>query len=164
MHALLGRRLFDRFSPLIRPAYLSTGEPRPPLVFTFRHLSSLVPLIGVSIGRPRCTKDPSSSLLDCRLTMLTSTLPPRPVRRDQSIDRSMHALRLLGANEAPSPLLSQMQRVRLADGSYMYVRGRETPWISRDDFSENFTPSLPHLSLPHHRETQSMYWENTPEG
>ena len=164
MHALLGRRLFDRFSPLIRPAYLSTGEPRPPLVFTFRHLSSLVPLIGVSIGRPRCTKDPSSSLLDCRLTMPTSTLPPRPVRRDQSVDRPMHPLRLLEANEAPSPLRSQMQRVRLANGSYMIVRGRETPWISRDDFSENFTPSLPHLSLPHHRETQSMYWENTPEG
>ena len=33
-----------------------------------RHLSSLVPLIGVSIGRPRWTKDPSSSLLDCRPT------------------------------------------------------------------------------------------------
>ena len=45
--------------------------------------------------------------------------------------------RLLGFNEAPSPRRCQLHRVRLADGSHMLVRGRET-----------------------RRETQSMYWEN----
>ena len=77
----------------------------------------------------------------------------RPVRRDRSFLTLTHSLRLLGFNEAPSPRRCQLQRARLADGSYMLVRGRENPWISRGDFSENFTPS---------RETQSLYWENTP--
>ena len=29
-------------------------------------------------------------------------------------------------------------RLRLADGSHVLVRGRETLWRSRDDFPENF--------------------------
>ena len=61
----------------------------------------------------------------------------RPVRRDRSIDPSMHSSRLLGFLEAPLGF----QRVRLADGSHMLVRVCETPWRSRDDFPENFRPS-----------------------
>ena len=60
--------------------------------------------------------------------------------------------------EAPSPRRCQSHRVRLADGSYMLVHrvrladGSYIAPISRDDFSENFTPSLPH----HHGERLNL--------
>jgi hypothetical protein len=80
--------------------------------------------------------------------------PRRPVCRDHDIDPSI-AKRILA--ETPSSQVRNSQRVRLADGSHLLVRWRETPWRSRDhdDFTENFTP----IVRPH-RETQSSYWQN----
>jgi hypothetical protein len=92
----------------------------------------------------------------------------RLVSSTAAVHASMHSSSLEAPSflEAPSPRRCQSHRVRLADGSYMIVHrvrladGSYIAPISRDDFSENFTPSLPH----HQRETQSMYWGNTPKG
>ena len=105
------------------------------------------------VAHERCVGDAASKDL-MRPCLAPLSRPWRPVRRDHDIDPS--SLGILAATETPSS--RRYQRVRLADGSHLLVRGRETPWRSRDHehLTKNFTPShhRPKYWLCTHRETQ----------
>ena len=118
-------------------------------------LDYLACLLGKGSAHGKCERDAMS----LNLMRPYRHRPRRPVRCDHDIDPSI--LGILA--ETPSSRVRDSRRVRLADGSHLFVRGREALWRppDHDYFTENFTSShhRPRYWLCTHRDTQSSYWQ-----